>query len=70
MQTIILKRINGWWIADDSNKLFKAVANASEKAGDVWNKLKLQYPNTKFGIESKEFGPATQLSFGPIVWMK
>lgn len=69
MQTIVLKKVNGWWIADDSN-MFKAVATANEKAGDVWEKVKKDFPNAKIGIESVVFGPATQFSFGPIVWMK
>lgn len=74
MQIIILKKVNGWWIADDG-KMFKAVAVATEKAGDIWKKIKDEdgikdFPNAKIGIESVVFEPATQLSFGPIVWMK
>lgn len=69
MQTIILKRENGWWFADDG-EMFKAVAIATEKAGDVWKNVKEQFPLAKIGIESKEFGPITIISFGPIVWMK
>ena len=69
MQTIVLKKANGWWIADDGH-MFKSVAVANEKAGDVWNKLKVDFPNAKIGIESSVFGPVTKLTFGPIVWMK
>lgn len=69
MQTIILKKVNGWWIADDS-KMFRAVATADEKAGDIWKKIKKDFPTAKIGIESVVFGPATQINFGPIVWMK
>lgn len=70
MQTIVLKRHNGWWIADDSDKLFKAITIASEKAGDVWQKVKEMFPNAKIGIESREFGPNTVMMFGNVVWMK
>lgn len=69
MQTIVLKRENGWWIADDS-KMFKAVAVANEKAGDVWRKVKAEFPNAKIGIETKTIGWTTVMTYGPIMWMK
>jgi len=67
---IVLKRHNGWWIADDGHKLFKSVGVATEKAGDVWRNVKLMFPNAKIGIESREFGSNTVMMFGNIVWMK
>lgn len=68
--TIILKRENGWWWADIDSKNMFAVALSSEKAGDVARMIKERNPEAKVGIESVVFGPATQLTFGPIVWMK
>ena len=68
--TIVLKKENGWWWADIDSKHMFAVALSTEKAGDVWEKVKQGNPEAKIGIESKAIGPACQLTYGPIVWMK
>lgn len=69
MNKIVLKRVNGWWIADDSNKVFKAICPVNAKAREAWDKAKGLFPNFTIGLDSYSIGPATVSAYGPVVWL-
>ena len=63
-------RNRGNWMAtyDDHTSAILPYSSA-EKAGDVARAVQASNPKTDVGVKSSEFGYATVLAYGPVVWL-
>lgn len=70
-QAIIYRTVDGVWnalfLADNT---VKYGGTPSMKAMDVAKGLAKDYPDTQFGIRSRDLGPACVQLYGHVVWLK
>jgi hypothetical protein len=70
MKIILDKGKAHWEAVVDGDGPYQISSTSDVKAADVLVKVRRCNPGATIGIKSSVFGPATQLEFGDIVWMK